>query len=242
VEKQMSNTIDESMSDCTGILMAKLLIADDDNRVLKMVVDWLTVHDKHVVDQAADGSEALAFVETYQYDALILDWEMPVMTGVQLCQLLRTRNNRIPVLMLTGKNQLDDKVCGLDSGADDYLTKPFEPSELSIRIRALLRRLAQKAAEAFECQNLKLDVTSKTVHVDDVELRLQPAEFVVLEFLMAHAGQRFAMEAILSRCAELGEEISESGTRSAMSRIRKRLADAGCRVSILKDGREYFVG
>ena len=222
--------------------MAKLLIADDDKRVLKMVVDWLSINDKHVVDQALVGSEALGFIETYLYDALILDWEMPKMSGVQLCQLLRKQKNFIPVLMLTGKNQLDDKICGLDSGADDYLTKPFEPSELSIRIRALLRRTAEKDSKIFECENLKLDVASKLVSVDGTEIRLQPAEFVVLEFLISHAGQKFGMEAILSRCAELSEEISESGTRSAMSRIRKRLSEAGCRVSILKDGREYFIG
>ena len=221
--------------------MAKLLIADDDKGVAKVVVDWLSMHDKHVVDRAVDGREALDFIETYSYDALVLDWDMPIMTGVQLCQLLRKRNNLIPILILTGKNQLDDKINGLDAGADDYLTKPFDPSELSIRVRALLRRVNEKKSETYQCENLKLDRTAKAVFIDESELRLQPAEFVVLEFLMAHAGQKFTMDAILFRCAELGETVSESGTRSAISRMRKRLDEAGSHVSILKEGREYLL-
>lgn len=222
--------------------MAKLLIADDDKSVAKLVADWLTAKDKHVVDRAIDGREALEFIEAYRYDALVLDWDMPNMTGVELCKLLRRRNNLIPVLMLTGKNLVTDKVSGLDAGADDYLTKPFEPSELSMRVRALLRRGNENVEKVLQFENLKVDVNGKAVFVGEEKLRLQPAEIVVLEFLMAHVGQRFEMQAILIRCAELGETVSESGTRSAISRIKKRLSDAGSQASILKDGKEYFIG
>src|SRR5690349_887640 len=119
--------------------MSKILIIDDDKPLASVLGDWLRV-DNHVVDLVHDGLEGVSRLEFYPYDLIILDINMPGMNGIQVCTEYRANGGKAPILMLTGRNETEQKMEGLDSGADDYLTKPFEMRELSARVRALLRR------------------------------------------------------------------------------------------------------
>src|SRR5438034_631393 len=125
------------------VSMAKVLVVDDEVAIAKMIADLLAL-EHHCVDIAHDGAEALHLVKLAPYDLLILDWELPNSSGIEICKAYRDRGGRAPVLLLTGKNTIPDKEKGLDSGADDYLTKPFDVRELSARVRALIRRVGRR--------------------------------------------------------------------------------------------------
>lgn len=224
-----------------GEAMAKILVADDDRGLNKVVTDWLSNVDHHTVDQAFDGLEAKSFLDSYEYELLVLDYEMPGMTGIKLCESLRSNRIFTPILMLTGKSSVTDKTDGLDAGADDYLTKPFDPDELSARVRALLRRRFAENTNIV-IGDLVIDCQSCKVSANGHDLKLQPAEYRVLIFLCANAKQRFTIEAIQERCGQQNKEtLSECGIRSSISRIRAKLREANSIVALLKEEQEFFI-
>src|SRR5258706_1536641 len=136
--------------------MPKILIVEDNTELADNVREWL-LGEQYVVDCCADGVEALAYLDAYEYDAVVLDWTLPKMSGIEVCKQYRAQGGTTPVIMLTGRRTVDDKESGLDAGADDYLTKPFEVRELSARIRALLRRAAKVSGNVLKAGNLELD-------------------------------------------------------------------------------------
>lgn len=141
------------------------------------------------VDAAFDGEEGLFLAQSEDYDLIILDIMLPKMDGLEVCRRLRNRNLNIPILLLTAKSQVEDKVAGLDSGADDYLTKPFAFLELRSRIQALLRRSRQEASPLLTLSNLQLDpIRHQTVRAGR-KVELTPKEFAVLEFLLRHKNE-----------------------------------------------------
>src|SRR5262249_36190527 len=137
-------------------VMPKILLVEDDLGLAKMIRDWL-IFEHHQVDHVADGNEGAEKLKFYNYDMVILDWMLPGKTGVQIVREYRDQRGATPVLMLTGRDTVPDKEVGLDSGADDYLTKPFHMKELSARVRALLRRPGHRIQEELRIGDVVID-------------------------------------------------------------------------------------
>lgn len=204
--------------------MARILLADDDTELCGLIEDWL-VHEKYTVDVANNGADANEMVKTYDYDVIILDWEMPEMNGIQICKEYRERGGASPVLMLTGKSTIDNKEQGLDSGADDYLTKPVELRELSARVRALLRRKPMRHVTTFQFGDLHLDPSKRTVTKNGKEVELWPIEFALLEFFMSHPNQVFNADALLHQVWKSEASAGPEAVRTTIKRLRKRIDD-----------------
>src|SRR3972149_9852755 len=163
----------------------RVLLVEDEHRLSDVIKKGLE-ENGFAVDAAFDGEEGLFLAQSEDYDLIILDIMLPKMDGLEVCRRLRNRNLNIPILLLTAKSQVEDKVAGLDSGADDYLTKPFAFLELRSRIQALLRRSRQEASPLLTLSNLQLDPIKHKVTRAGKPIELTPKEFAVLEFLLRH--------------------------------------------------------
>ncbi len=168
--------------------MSLILIADDDPKLLKMLRRTLAYEGFDVIT-ATDGQTAIQMVYEARPDALILDWLMPGLDGLGVLQALREEKNQVPILMLTARDAVEDRVEGLDQGADDYLIKPFAPVELVARVNALLRRLQPDAEGVLSFAGLYLDPVSREARRGGRRFSLTPTEFELLRFLMRHTGQ-----------------------------------------------------
>ena len=169
--------------------MTSVLIVDDDQRLLKMLRRTLAYEGFDVLT-ATDGQEGLDQVRTHHPDIIILDWMMPEMEGIETVKVLRTEDNRTMVLMLTARDAIENRVEGLESGADDYLVKPFAPEELVARVHALLRRSeTQQEKDPLSYADLYLDPATREVRRGDEAFELTPTEFDLLNFLMRHPRQ-----------------------------------------------------
>lgn len=206
--------------------MAKILIVEDDLGLSKMVRDWL-VFEKHQVEEVADGNEAREKLRFYEYDLVILDWMLPGMSGVQILREFRNTRGSTPVLMLTGKDTIIDKETGLDAGADDYLTKPFHMKELSARTRALLRRPRDIVTDTIKVGDLLLDRGKHKILKNNVEVKLLPKEFALIDFLMRHPNQVFSVDALLNRVWESESDATADAVTTCVKRIRKKLDSEG---------------
>jgi two-component system copper resistance phosphate regulon response regulator CusR len=166
----------------------RILVVEDEPKVAEFVRS--TLHDaQFAVDVAHDGATALERVRETDYDLLVLDVMLPDIDGFEVCRRLRGLGSTIPVLMLSARSMVDDRVRGLDSGADDYLTKPFDVTELAARVRALLRRHREPALVPLSVADLSLDPVTRAVMRGDRTIELTGKEFDLLEYLMRHAGQ-----------------------------------------------------
>jgi two-component system, OmpR family, manganese sensing response regulator len=170
----------------------KILLVDDEPALTEPLSRLLT-REGYVVDVAIDGLAGGKLAHTGNYDLLILDWMLPHLTGLEICQQLRDRSDSTPVLFLTAKDTLDDRVLGLDAGADDYLVKPFELRELLARVRALLRRVQvvdpDPIPAKLQIENLELDLDNQLVYLAGQTIELSEKETQLLGYLMQHAGQ-----------------------------------------------------
>lgn len=155
--------------------------------------------DGHVVELAADGRDGLDLLETCSFDVVVLDRMLPGLDGTEVCRRLRKRGDSTPVLMLTALDSIEDKVTGLDAGADDYLAKPFSFAELEARIRALVRRQGTVTSDVLQAGDLVLDPAKHQVFCGDEEIDLTAKEFALLEFLMRHQGQALTREQIMDQ-------------------------------------------
>jgi two-component system, OmpR family, response regulator MprA len=166
---------------------ARILVVDDEPAVQNALFRALTL-ERYTVDQAADGQEALERLLGAQYEAIILDIAMPRVDGLEVCTCLREGGDRTPVLMLTARGEVDDRVAGLDAGADDYLIKPFALRELLARVRALLRRAGEEEGEeeVLQFEDLRLDLRAHEAWRDQRLLQLTRTEFLLLEMFMRH--------------------------------------------------------
>jgi two-component system, OmpR family, response regulator MprA len=171
--------------------MTCVVIADDDRAIRESLERALSL-EGYVVVTAADGTSCLSAVAAREPQLLILDVSMPSVDGITVCRVLRSERNRLPILMLTARTETTDRVAGLDAGADDYLTKPFELSELLARMRALLRRSEPNKTEAAESHlticDLKLDASARQVWRANQEIELSKTEFDLLELLVRNQG------------------------------------------------------
>ncbi len=202
--------------------MAKILLVEDDADVAEMIEDCLK-REHHLVEWANNGGDALHRLKSYVYDIVVLDINLPNMSGLEVLKEFRGRGGSTPVLMLTGKNTVTDKELGLDTGADDYLTKPFDGRELSARIRALLRRIGVIPSNKLSVRNLVLDPVTYKVTRDQNVIELLPREFSLLEFFMRHPDQIFSVEALLDRVWTADKEASADAVRMCIQRLRKKL-------------------
>lgn len=208
--------------------MARILLVEDDVSLAHTVEEWLSF-EQHKVDIANTGEEALDNLKNAQFDLLILDWELPDMEGPEICKRFRAKGAATPVLMLTARSSVSDKVGGFDAGADDYLTKPFHMKELSVRIRALLRRgapLAVADSSRLKARNLELDPESHRVWKDGEEIALQRKEFQLLEFFLRHPNQVFSADALLMHVWEPTSEASPDTVRTCLKKIRRKIGDS----------------
>ena len=174
----------------------RILVVDDDSRIRDVLRRQLS-YEGYQVDLAADSKEAFAQVAQSPPDLVVLDWMLPGMSGLEVCRRLRATDD-MPILMLTAKGTLEDKIDGLDSGADDYLVKPFEPEELLARVRALLRRRQPQTA-ALRFGTLSLDPAARQAWVGDRLVELSSKEFDMLELLMRHPRQVLTRETFYDR-------------------------------------------
>ena len=177
--------------------MSKVLVVDDDIKLLKMLKRTLVFENLDVLT-ATNGREALEVVQQESPDLLIVDWMMPEMDGLELIQHLRDANNRMPILMLTARDAVENRVFGLESGADDYLVKPFAPAELVARVHALLRRVEPKADDQeLQYSDVRLDPRQHEAWRGDRKLSLTVTEFNLLYYFLRHPRQVLERNQIL---------------------------------------------
>jgi two-component system OmpR family response regulator len=215
--------------------MAKVLVVEDDLEISELIKDWLT-RENYVVETVHNGKDAHELLLNFKYDVIVLDWMLPDLNGVEICRRFRSGRGNTPILMLTGQNSLESKEEGLDSGADDYLLKPFEPKELSARIRALLRRASRSSDNILNVGPVVLNPRTRTVTLASTELDLFPKDFAVLEFLMRHAGEFFDANAIADHVWKAEEGVGPENVRQSIHRIRTAL-DAHVQPSLIENTR-----
>jgi DNA-binding response OmpR family regulator len=197
-------------------------------------------HDRHLVDHVSRGGDALAQVKSHAYDLVILDWMLPDINGLDVCSQYRKTGGKVPVLMLTARGSVEDRAAGLDAGADDYLVKPFHPTELSARVRALLRRPNAITGRILKVQDLEMDTTECRVARGGTEIQLTSKEFSLLELLMRYPNQSFTLEAILDRLWQSDSYASIDTVRTHMKTLRKKIGDNDdCSLIQTKRGQGY---
>jgi len=212
--------------------MAKVLIVEDDEKLLRLLRETL-VHNHFQVESASNGRDGFELLRFYKYDVVILDVDLPEVTGTEICLAHRQSGGSTPILMLTGKSTIDDKERGFNVGADDYLTKPFDVRELLVRIRALLRRADGGVPNVLTVGDLQLDSKLYRVTRNDIELHLSRTDFALLEFLMRHQDQVFSAEALLDRVWMSGSDSTPQALYSSLKRIRKKI-DNGAGGSLIR--------
>lgn len=202
--------------------MAKILIVEDDLQLAALVVRWLQ-KESHVVEHVDNGGEALQRLRFDSYDLIILDWNLPEVEGIEILRDFRSRGGRTPVLMLTGRKSIEEKVRGLEVGADDYLPKPFDGRELTARIRALIRRPPVLTSDVLKVGDIELDTKNHTAKRSGVDLKLLPKEFALLEFLMRHPEEIFSATRLLEHVWPSETDSTTEALTSCIKRLRKKI-------------------
>ena len=219
--------------------MAKILLIEDDAPLAAELRTHLQ-SEKHIVDIVHNFKDAQAFLQRFEYDALIIDWQLPDGSGLDLCQQLRNKGCTTPMLMLTGKSELEERMAGLDSGADDYVCKPFNAEELSARIRALLRRSAESVQELSMIGDISIDTSARTVSISGSEVRLRPREFALLTYLIEQAGSTITHKNLRDKVWWDEENVERNTINAMAARLRKKLQEAGSKVGITSVAGEGF--
>lgn len=211
----------------------RILLAEDEKRMARALVELLK-QEKYDVDHMEDGDSALMALESGIYDIAVLDVMMPEMNGFEVARRARNNGIKTPILMLTAKSQLDDKVEGLDSGADDYLTKPFQTKELLARIRALGRRSSSFQEDILNYGDLTIDKATAMLNCDTTaqNVRLSEKELRILEYMFNNNGQIMTREQLAVKIWGFESETEYNNVEVYMSFTRKKLAFVGSKVEI----------
>ena len=205
----------------------RILLAEDDKRLSKMLA-FLLKKEKYIVDCVYDGQEAMEYAELSDYDIVILDWMMPKKDGISVCRELRQAKKQTAILMLTARDALEDRIEGLDSGADDYLAKPFEFPELLARLRALSRRLNKTFHnDVIECGGLKLNCQSAVLIFGENQSSLSLRECQIMELFMRNTGQILPREQIMDKVWGYDTEVSSNTLDVTIKTIRKKIGKLG---------------
>lgn len=204
----------------------RVLLVDDDNALVALLTQQLAAQN-YIVDRVADGETGWAYCSTFEYDLIILDWMLPQLDGIQLCQRLRNKGYGVPILLLTARDEQTDKIKGLEAGADDYMIKPFDIAELLVRIRVLLRRTLTEAAPFLGWGDLCLDPVSCKVTYQEKPVSLTAKEYSLLELFLRHSHQVFSANTLLDRIWSSEEFPSEATVRSHIRGLRRKLKVTG---------------
>lgn len=214
--------------------MPKIMAVDDELNILELEKLYLS-REGYQVETAASGSEALAKIPSFSPDLVILDLMLPDMDGFEVCRQIRSKSS-LPILMLTARKEDIDKIVGLEMGADDYLTKPFNPRELIARIRAILRRyqIGGKTAEIIEVGRLRIDLSGHVVSLDGQPLTLRTKEFALLTTLVLNPGVVFSREKLLEMVWGF-DYYGETRTVDVhVNHLREKLSDSGVNIETLR--------
>lgn len=204
----------------------RILLVEDDERIADALAEDLSDHN-HVVEVAQDGQAGWEFAEAYDFDLMLLDVMLPRLSGIQLCQKLRASGYATPILMLTARDTIEDRVMGLDAGADDYLVKPFHLKELSARIRALMRRGESTLPPVLAWGDLQLNPSTCEVTYGAEELALSPKEYGLLEFFLRHQRRVFSRGQLLEQLWGFEDMPEEATVKAHIRGLRKKLKQAG---------------
>ena len=210
----------------------KLLYAEDERALSEAVVDYLTYH-KYIVDAVYDGADAYDYAMSGEYDGIILDIMMPKRDGLDVLSAIRKNGCKTPVLLLTAKTQVEDKIFGLDAGADDYLAKPFDMGELVARVRAMLRRREEFHPDLLHFGDLALNMQSAELCVGDMSFQLPRQEYRLIEQLMLNHNMYLSTEELLVKAWGYNTEADINSVWLYISYLRKRIYDAGSCVEIV---------
>ena len=209
----------------------RLLLAEDEKEMSNAICAVLK-HEHFSVDAVYDGQDALDYLENDDYDGAILDIMMPKMDGITVLKRIRAKGISTPVIMLTAKSQLDDKVEGLDAGADDYLTKPFAMKELIARVRSITRRSGEVADNVLTFSDIELSRSTFTLKSSGGEERLANKEFQMMEMLLEHPGQVISADQFMDRIWGYDTETESNVVWVYISNLRKKLKKIGSSVNI----------
>lgn len=209
----------------------RILVVEDEQALRDQLTAFLK-SEGYVVDEAADGEEALYYGREYQYDAAVVDLGLPKVDGVEVIEILRSESRSFPVLILTARSHWQDKVRGLEAGADDYLTKPFHMEELAARINALLRRAAGHASPVLTSGDLQLDSAKKEVRVADEMIELTAFEYKVLEYLMINGDRVVSKTELTDHLYDQDFDRDSNVIEVFVGRLRKKVDPDGSRKPI----------
>lgn len=210
----------------------RILIVEDERRLSNIIKKGFT-EDGFAVDQAFDGEEGQYLAESEQYDLIILDLMLPKIDGIEVCKNLRKKEIKTPILMLTARSTTEDKVKGLDNGADDYITKPFSFIEFRSRVHALIRRSHQEVLPVLTIDGLKLDPLKHIVTRDNKKINLTPKEFAVLELLMRHKGEVVTRTMIIEHVWDYNFEGLSNIVDVFVVTLRKKI-NSGFKIKLIK--------
>ena len=200
----------------------RILVAEDEKR-LADALEHILKAEKYMVDVVHNGKDALDYGKSGIYDVIVMDVMMPAMDGYQVTSAIRRAGLDTPILMLTARSSVDDKVVGLDAGADDYMTKPFSPKELMARIRALTRRQGEPVMEKMVCGELTLDLNMCVLCEGERSTRLSFKEFEIMRILMASSGYSVSKEELLLKVWGYESDATENNVEAYISFLRKKL-------------------
>ncbi len=206
----------------------RVLVVDDDPQLREALTRALELDD-YSVTTANNGAQALDQISQQRPDVVVLDVMMPYVGGLDVCRTLRERKDRLPILVLTARDEVGDRVAGLDAGADDYLTKPFALDELRARLRALLRRTAPEddASTVLRYEDLSLDPVARTVHRGDRAIDLTRTEYALLELLMRNAGRPLTRDVIMERVWGWESEPTSNSLEVFIGYLRRKTESEG---------------
>ena len=203
----------------------RILVVEDEVKIARSLEKGLRA-EGYVVDVAFDADEAVALVAATTYDLVLLDWMIPgTHDGPALVSQWRAAHKQMPILMLTARSAIGDRVAGLDAGADDYLSKPFSFDELLARVRALLRRPQEHNGNTLESGSLKMDIVGKTVSLGDAVVHLTAKEFQLVEYLLRHKGEVISKDQILDHVWSDEERVQHNTVETFVANVRKKIGN-----------------
>jgi DNA-binding response OmpR family regulator len=212
----------------------RVLVAEDDEG-LRSVLERGLRENGYAVDAAADGARALQYLDSYEYEVAIIDWRMPKVSGLEVVRRLRRRGSSLPILMLTARDAPRDRVAGLDGGADDYLVKPFDFSELLARLRALRRRAEAVQSLEIKVGQLTLNTVTRDVRMGIIRPRLTATELALLEILMQRSPAAVSRNTIALAVWNNEADVLASNTLDVhLARLRAKIANSGAKVEAVR--------
>lgn len=200
----------------------KILVVEDTEKLAKYITQMLE-EESYVVDVVGDGETAERRIVSNSYDLVLLDIMLPEQDGITTCKNARATGNTTPILMLTAKGEVDDRITGLDSGADDYLVKPFDMEELLARVRALLRRPVQTVCDELLIQDVHINCNTRAVTVAGHSIELTLKEYAILEYLLRNAGAVVTREQLIDHCWDFAYSAFSNITDVYIKQLQKKL-------------------